>query len=304
MKLPPLTLVAPSLCPRCDQPAMLPDYCIHCGLQLRQCGNCRGIAGPFDRYCGFCGHELVRGQKRSPLWRLWLLVALIPLLAGIVYGIAQNRSHHINGRSTAAVTAVSSGSSSSPALSGPSSASASPKVSMAPTPTDAPAIGIKQWTLPATWQAASFGSGSGQVIVVAANQLDESLVPESGALMTVRPSKALVTMSRPAPSASSVLDPIVALQADVNQLVNSPPALTTIDVFIPVKSIPVPKVGAEVVLRITQSNRIFYLERALIVAPLAGAPTLLRFEAIVPAAQWNGGADKSVESVLLSLKLA
>jgi predicted amidophosphoribosyltransferase len=95
MKLPPLTLVAPSLCPRCDQPAMLPDYCIHCGLQLRQCGNCRGIAGPFDRYCGFCGHELIRGQRRSPLWRLWLLVALIPLVAGIVYGISQNRPHPI-----------------------------------------------------------------------------------------------------------------------------------------------------------------------------------------------------------------
>ena len=61
--------------------------CAHCALQLHQCGNCRGVAGPFDRYCGFCGHELVRGERRRPWWRLWLLAALIPLIAGLIYGI-------------------------------------------------------------------------------------------------------------------------------------------------------------------------------------------------------------------------
>ncbi len=68
MKLPPLALVAPSLCPRCDQPAMVLDRlddqrCAHCGLQLHRCGSCHGVAGPFDRFCGFCGHELVRGEE-------------------------------------------------------------------------------------------------------------------------------------------------------------------------------------------------------------------------------------------------
>ena len=98
MKLPPLALVAPSLCPRCDQPAMLVDSgedarCGHCGLQLHQCGSCRGVAGPFDRYCGFCGHEMVRGESRPIWWRLWLLAALVPLAAGLIYGIVQAGLH-------------------------------------------------------------------------------------------------------------------------------------------------------------------------------------------------------------------
>src|SRR5437867_10216500 len=93
MKLPPLALVAPSLCPRCDQPAMVLDRlddqrCAHCGLQLHRCGSCRGVAGPFDRYCGFCGHELVLGEKRSGAWRLWLAVALVPIVAALAIGIS------------------------------------------------------------------------------------------------------------------------------------------------------------------------------------------------------------------------
>jgi hypothetical protein len=100
MKLPPLALVAPSLCPRCDQPAMVLDRledqrCAHCGLQLHRCGSCHGVAGPFDRYCGFCGHELVRGEERAPYWRLWMLAGLIPLIVGLVYGVVWASSHPI-----------------------------------------------------------------------------------------------------------------------------------------------------------------------------------------------------------------
>lgn len=99
MKLPPLALVAPSLCPRCDQPAMILNHgeesrCAHCSLQLHQCGACRGIAGPFDRYCGFCGHEMVRGVARPLWWRLWFLAALVPLIGGLIYGIIQAQIHH------------------------------------------------------------------------------------------------------------------------------------------------------------------------------------------------------------------
>ena len=45
------------------------------------------MAGPFDRYCGFCGHEHVRGEDRAPWWRLWFLVALVPLAAALVSGV-------------------------------------------------------------------------------------------------------------------------------------------------------------------------------------------------------------------------
>jgi hypothetical protein len=100
VKLPPLALVAPSLCPRCDQPAMVMNHnsdeqrCAHCGLQLDQCSRCRGIAGPFDRYCGFCGFEMVRGEQRPLWWRLWFLAALLPVALGLAYGIAQAQVHH------------------------------------------------------------------------------------------------------------------------------------------------------------------------------------------------------------------
>lgn len=92
MNATPVGLVAPTLCPRCDAPAAdgeggrTAEQCGQCSLQLRWCGNCQGVAGPFDRYCGFCGFELLRGERRSPLWRLWLLAALVPLVAGLAYG--------------------------------------------------------------------------------------------------------------------------------------------------------------------------------------------------------------------------
>jgi hypothetical protein len=99
MKLPPLALIAPSLCPRCDQPAMVLNHssdderCAHCGLQLHQCSRCRGVAGPFDRFCGFCGYEMVQGTNRPIWWRLWFLAALLPVALGLIYGIAQSRFH-------------------------------------------------------------------------------------------------------------------------------------------------------------------------------------------------------------------
>ena len=57
--------------------------------------SCHGVAGPFDRYCGFCGHELVRGEERAPYWRLWMLAGLIPLVAGLVYGVVWAASHPV-----------------------------------------------------------------------------------------------------------------------------------------------------------------------------------------------------------------
>ena len=100
MKLPPLALIAPSLCPRCDQPAMVlnqtsdDERCAHCGLQLHQCSRCRGVAGPFDRFCGFCGYEMVQGTNRPMWWRLWFLAALLPVVLGLIYGIARSQIGH------------------------------------------------------------------------------------------------------------------------------------------------------------------------------------------------------------------
>src|SRR5207248_6161437 len=84
----PLALTGPSLGPGCAGPAMFDDHCVQCALPLRLCGACRGVAGPFDRFCGFCGYELVQGDKRAAVWRLWLLAALVPLAAGLAFGLS------------------------------------------------------------------------------------------------------------------------------------------------------------------------------------------------------------------------
>jgi len=92
VKLPPVALTAPTLCPRCDAPALVAgpiltvDACARCTLHLRQCGRCHGVAGPFDQYCGFCGFEIIR-QGRGALWRAWPLAAaaLVAVLAVVVY---------------------------------------------------------------------------------------------------------------------------------------------------------------------------------------------------------------------------
>jgi hypothetical protein len=36
----------------------------------------------------------VAGQPRAIWWRLWFLAALIPIIAGLVYGIAQAQIRH------------------------------------------------------------------------------------------------------------------------------------------------------------------------------------------------------------------
>jgi len=68
--------------------------CAHCGLQLHQCARCRCVAGPFDRFCGFCGYEMVQGERRPLWWRLWFIAALLPVVLGLAYGIAQAQVHH------------------------------------------------------------------------------------------------------------------------------------------------------------------------------------------------------------------
>src|SRR5215471_6478952 len=86
-------LRAPTLRPRCDASAPAvnrerpTDRCPACSLQLSWCGNCRGVAGPFDRFCGFCGFELIRGEPRSPLWRLGAIALVVLLAAGAGLGL-------------------------------------------------------------------------------------------------------------------------------------------------------------------------------------------------------------------------
>ncbi len=75
------------MCPRCDAPAQTGDACERCALPLRRCGQCRGVAGPFHRFCGFCGYELVLGHRGDHGARGWLVGTLLGGL-GVLAGLA------------------------------------------------------------------------------------------------------------------------------------------------------------------------------------------------------------------------
>lgn len=290
MKLPPAALTAPSLCPRCDAPAIMTDFCIQCSLQLRHCGACLGVAGPFDRFCGFCGHELLLGSKRSPVWRLWLLIALIPLAAGIGFGVSPLSSTAVGavGRIVAATA--------------PAPGAAAKR---------SPGLGIG-YTLPSGWLAtdASVAPGAGALplVVAARNQGDVSRVIDArGDPFAFRPGGPVAAFGRPVfdPGAASPAEPGTVLALQVGSLVAGPPPLTKVEVARPISAITVSgRPGAEVVLKLTRDSGVLYLHRALIYQPQPTGPPLVRFDALLPAADWDLGADKDATAILKTLRLS
>lgn len=293
MKLPPMALTAPSLCPRCDAPAIMTDHCIQCALQLRQCGSCQGIAGPFDRYCGFCGHELILGDRRSPVWRLWLLAALVPLVLGIIVGVA--------GWGVPVTRAVGR------------------TVGVVAQPTPNPAslseyksrpLGFnyavpKDWT-PVDYSISPDASRTLPLVIVSRIAADGSKAADlKGSLADLKPQGVTMTLGRPATDVSLVApnDPAAVLTAQVSPLVSAPPAGTKVEVARQVHNLTVNgKPAAEVVLRLSSGSTVVYLERAYIYSPLADRPSLFRVEAVAPAADWEGGDGDRVEAVLQSVK--
>src|SRR5919204_425400 len=210
MKLPPLALTAPSLCPRCDAPAMFDDHCVQCALPLRLCGACRGVAGPFDRFCGFCGYELVQGDKRGAVWRLWLLAALVPLAAGLAFGLSP----------LAFKTGILTGFVSH-AQQTPSQMQAMRSAKLGFT-----------YAVPDDWTATDYTkAGSPQPFVVV-SRLDVDRVAAanlSGEVITTQPAGVSMTLGRPPLDVSAVdaADPLAVLAFQVSQLVATPPAGVT-----------------------------------------------------------------------------
>jgi hypothetical protein len=293
MKLPPLGLGAPLLCPRCDTPATLADHCIHCALHLRQCGNCRGIAGPFDRYCGFCGFEMLRGERRSPLWRLWLLLALVPLAAGLGYGVWVAR---LPVAATGAVTAA-----------------------VRPTPTPetkayaAQSLGFN-YAIPKDWTSIDYTRSADATrafpfVVAARNQADQALAQEArGQVAAARTQSSLVSLGRPAVDTSLVGNasaPAGVLTSEVAPLLAAPPPGTKVEVERPVRSTTIgDRPAATVVLKLTRDGSVYYLERALIYSPRGGLPPLIHVEALVPGVSWQTGDEAQVETVIRSVRPA
>ena len=285
MKLPPAALTAPSLCPRCDSPAIMTDYCIQCTLPLRRCGSCQGVAGPFDRYCGFCGYELLRGERRAPIWRLWLLAALIPLAAGLAVGVSPlsaplaKRVQTIVGASTPAPGTTTT------------------------LRSDALAF---TYTYPKDWTAAddTRADPARQIpfVVVTKVGADQSRVLDAkGDLLQVKPQGAVVAMGRPPVGSTAVdaTDPQAVLAFQLGPLLSAPPAGVKVEVVQSVRAITVNgRPGAEAVLRVTRDGQVYDFERAWISTPTG----LFRVEALVPDADWSAGDDARVEALIRSVR--
>lgn len=275
MKLPPAALTAPTLCPRCDSPAIMTDYCIACTLPLRRCGSCLGVAGPFDRYCGFCGYELVRGRRRTPIWRLWLLAALVPLVAGIAFGV----SPYSSGISRVATLIVP------PSRSAP-----------APAAQDA-AINVG-YTAPPGWTAGDQGG----LLVMARWQPDSARVASAqGALLTAPLQSSTIAVSRPALQVPvDGADPQAVLAFDLAGLLQVPPAGTRLEIARPVTALTIgTRHGAEAVLRATrQDGSTWYFERAYV----GSGSGLVRVDALVLGADWASGDEQRVEAAIRALR--
>ncbi len=287
MKLPPVGLVAPTLCPRCDTPTASEDgqrmdRCPNCGLQLRWCGNCRGVAGPFDRYCGFCGFELVRGSRRSPLWRAWLLVALVPLAAGLAYGLWSAHLVDLIVRPTPAPPLATTGHRSA-------------------------GLGLR-YAAPFGWTVIDYSSGPGQtlpVIVMSRNPLDQAAAVQSGGDLTRvgRPRSTVVSLSRTTPQRTLVADttdPAAVLTAELAPLVSVPSSEGSVHVLQPVHALIVGgRPAAQVLLQVDRGGERYYLVRALVYVPGPGG-SMLRVDAVVPAGEWEM-TQNTVTAILRSL---
>jgi hypothetical protein len=285
MKLPPLALVAPSLCPRCDTPATVTDYCIACSLQLRQCGACQGIAGPFDRYCGFCGNELIFGRRRLLLRWLWLLVVLVPLVAGLGYGLSPLR---LPGAGT--VTRFV--------------AQAKPTGAARTAEHTNQALGVR-FQAPAEWTATDYTFPAS--MAVAARQQGDTgrAVDARGELAGVRPQAGLLVVSRPSLDSPDLdgSSPQAVLSFQLGPLLTQPGQGVKVEIDQAVRQTSIDgRAAAQVVLRITQNGAVYYLERVYVLIPQGSAPPVVRLEAMVPGAAWSSGDGEVVAAAARSLK--
>ncbi|TMD54413.1 MAG: zinc ribbon domain-containing protein [Chloroflexi bacterium] len=292
MKLPPVALTAPTLCPRCDAPALYEDRCTNCGLQLAKCGACQGVAGPFDRYCGFCGHDLAAGELRSPVWRFWLLVAMIPMVAALVIGATVFGGPAAT-RVGRLIFPVAAGSPAPPGSTGVK-LYRSPNLQLV-------------YAVPADWTPADYTlSKSAPMPFVGVSRIvadGAQLTTAKGDVLATKPSGALLTMGTPraAPPGVDATDPSSVLGSDISSLTLKPPGGLTITVFRQAQTINVGgRSGKEAVLKVVRGDGgSYYLERAYLVGPSG----LFEVNALVPQSDWEAGDDHKVEAIIQSLRL-
>ena len=268
------------------------DRCGHCGLQLRSCPACRGVAGPFDRFCGFCGHDLFLEEKPTPVRRLWLLVAVIPLAAALAFGVSP-----LSAPIATQITHLLAGSSPAP-VALPTAASTGKQLRSKNL--------HLTYTLPADWSGFDYSLSAIKplpIVVASRLQADAPRVADvSGDIIRTRPSGAVMTLGRAALAATDPTDATVLLAFQVGQLTSQPPAGVQVEIAEQVAPITVNALtGARVVLKVTTTAGVFYLERAYLNA--GGAQPIFEVQGLVPEADWKSGEERNVDLVLNSVRL-
>jgi len=271
---------------------MFADRCGHCAIQLQQCPACRGVAGPFDRFCGFCGHDLFLEEKPTPVRRLWLLVAVIPLAAALAFGVSPlsapiaTQITHLLARPAPTPVALPT-------------AAATGKVLQSKN--------LKlTYSVPVDWSGFDYTLSPVKplpLVVVSRLQADAQRVADvDGDVVRTRPSGAVMTLGRPTLQAADPTDATVLLAFQVGQLTVQPPNAVQVEVAEQVAPITVNGLtGARVVLKITTTAGVFYLERAYLNA--GGPQPVFEVQGFVPQADWKSAEERNVDLVLNSIKL-
>ncbi len=293
MKMKQASLVAPTLCPRCDASAPAAngerraERCPACSLPLSWCGNCRGVAGPFDHFCGFCGFELIRGEPRSPVWRLGAFGVAVLLAGGLVVGLwaagvpvaLRSATRTLFGPAPAASRVVTARSYS-------------------------PDLGVR-YSAPDGW-ATGDGSGSSPAVVVLTHEPADQpgVIAAQGDLTRLdHLGSGAIVLGRPAPATQVVAglnDPVAVLTAEVAPLVAA--ADLQVEVVEPIHGVKVgSRPAAIVLLKLTRGDGVMFLRRTLVYAPHPGLQAMFQLDVLAPAAEWPAVDATVLASITRSL---
>ena len=222
------------------------------------------------------------------MWRFWLLVAMIPMVAVLVIGAT-----FFGGPAASSVGRL---------VFGPGPPPARPpgwRHQALPQPQPPPRLrGPSDW-FPSDYTL-SPATPLQEVVVARINADLATFGSTKGDVLAAKPTGALLTLGplASAPPGVDTSDPSSVLGSDVSSLVIRPPTGLKIDVFRQAQSITVDgKAGKEAVLRVTRSDGVvFYLERVY----LAGPGGLFKIDALVPQSDWDAGDGRKVEAVVQS----
>ena len=229
---------------------------------------------------------------RSPVWRFWLLVAMIPMVAVLVVGAT-----FFGGPAATQVGRLvfRPGPAASAGPTGSTKLYRSPNLHLV-------------YAVPPDWSPSDYTLSPTtplQEVVVARINADLATFGSTkGDVLAAKPAGALLTLGplAEAPAGVDATDPSSVLGADISSLTIKPPTGLKIDVFRQAQSITVDgKAGKEAVFKVTRTDgTVFYLERAYLAAPGG----LFKIDALVPQSDWDAGDGRKVEAVIQSVRLS